>query len=211
MTEPTRTLSTGIDVLDRKLDGGIPAGTVVALTASPASQSELFLYEMAGVRDTVYLTTERTDDDVVRELERVGQPADDVETHRLSPDDPLTDARTKIHDLPEGSTLIVDPIDPLESIAEREYREFLNDVRERTVEVEGLTILHCLDGRTAPKQRDRTEYHADVIFNLITRLRGGSVENNLSVPKFRGGESLSDAIELDLTADVTIDVSRKIA
>ena len=56
-SETSELLSTGIEVLDRKLGGGVPKGTIIALSALPASQSELFLYEMAAVRETVYLTT----------------------------------------------------------------------------------------------------------------------------------------------------------
>jgi len=49
----TGRLSTGVDILDRQLDGGIPPGSIVLLAADPASQSELFLYELAGVRATL--------------------------------------------------------------------------------------------------------------------------------------------------------------
>ena len=53
-------LRTGIDVLDRKLDGGIPEGSIVALTADPASQAELFLYELTATRGTLWLSLDRT-------------------------------------------------------------------------------------------------------------------------------------------------------
>lgn len=206
----TETLSTGIDVLDRKLDGGIPAGRTIALLASPTSQSELFLYEMATARETVYLTTERTTAEVETELERAGTSPDTVDVRRLD-DDPVDGARSALEELPDESMLIIDPINPLEADDADAYRAFLNELKTRTIETGGLALLHCLDGRDVPSQRDRTEYHADVVFDLATKLRGGSVENRLSLPKFRGGESLPDAIELDLTSDVTIDVSRKIA
>lgn len=207
----TETLETGIEVLDRKLDGGIPAGRVVALSASPTSQSELFLYEMAAVRPTTYLTTERTTDDIRGNLERTGTDVDGVDVRRVDPDAPLSDARTALEDLPEGSTLIVDPMRLLERTDPDQYRTFLNELKTCIAETDGMALLHCLEGRDVPAQRDRTEYLADIIFSLSTEVRGGTLQNDLSIPKFRGGEALPESIDLDLTADVTIDVSRKIA
>jgi KaiC/GvpD/RAD55 family RecA-like ATPase len=207
----TKTLETGIEVLDRKLNGGIPAGRVIALSASPASQSELFLYEMAAVRPTIYLTTERTVDDVEKYLQRTATDGDAVDVRRISTDAPLAEARSAAEDLPDGSTFIVDPVRLLESTDPERYRPFLNDLKARIAEVDGLALLHCLEGRDVPPQRDRTEYLADIIFSLSTEVRGGTLQNDLAIPKFRGGEALPESIDLDLTADVTIDVSRKIA
>lgn len=53
-------VATGIDVLDRKLDGGLPPGTIVAYTVRPASQSELLFYELTAARRTLYLSTQRS-------------------------------------------------------------------------------------------------------------------------------------------------------
>ncbi len=207
----TETLSTGIEVLDRELDGGLPEGRVLALLASPVSQSELFLYEMAAVRPTVYLTTERTETDVIDGLAETGVSADDVDVYRITSEDPLAEANTAIEALSETGTLIVDPIRLFEETEANAYRTFMNDLKTRTAETGSLTILHCLEGRRVPDQRDRTEYLADIIFDLSTELRGGKMENSLSVPKFRGGQALPESIALDLTADVTVDVTRKIA
>lgn len=205
------TLSTGMDVLDRKFGGGIPAGTMIALAAAPASQSELFLYEMAAVRETVYLSSERTETDIEQTIREKETALDGVEIHQVAASDPLGDAWPVIQDLSEQSTLIIDPIGRFESTAESEYRAFLNELKTKTTETESLTLLHCLKGRQVSTQRDRTEYLADIIFDLITERRGDSIENSLSVPKFRGGEALAETVALNLTSDVTIDVSRKIA
>lgn len=207
----TETLSTGIEVLDRELDGGLPAGRILALSASPVSQSELFLYEMAAVRPTMYLTTERTEEAVLDGLERTGTSTDDVDVHRITPSDPIGEATDVIETLPGTGTLIVDPMRLFEETGSNDYRTFMNDLKTRTAESGGLTLLHCLEGRRVPDQRDRTEYLADIIFDLKTEIRGGTMENSLSIPKFRGGQALPESVDLDLTADVTIDVSRKIA
>lgn len=206
------TLATGIDVLDRKLGGGIPAGRIVVLSASPVSQSELILYEIASVRPTVYLTTERRVPDVEASFERtVDGSAADIDVYHLGTDDPVGDARQALELVPDEGTIIVDPMQLLEGVDTDVYRTFLNDLKARTWETNSLTLLHCLDGRSVPDQRDRTEYLADIIFTLSTTVRGGTVKNSLSIPKFRGGQALSESIDLDLTTDVTVDVSRRIA
>lgn len=206
----TNKLPTGIDVLDRKLDGGIPPGRAVALSASPASQSELFLYELASMRDTVYLTTERSKAVVQDVLDRSGTGSGDVAVYEIDDDDPIGHASRAISGIPNDCTLIVDPIELLERQPTGRYRSFLNDLKLRVVETDSIAFLHCLEGRSVPDGRDRTEYMADIIFDLDTTVRGDSVENRLTVPKFRGGQALEDAIKLNLTADVTIDVSRTI-
>lgn len=204
------TLPTGIDVLDRKLDGGIPPGRIVALTASPASQSELFLYELASVRRTVYLTTVRSESAVRNVLTATGTDPETVEVHRLD-EDSLAAAERAIRDLDERTTVIVDPVELLERQDSSQYEAFLNELKRRLVASESIAVLHCLDRRTVPAARDTTEYVADVVFELSMAVRGETVENHLLVPKFRGGRALDERIKLNLTAEVTIDVSRTIA
>lgn len=207
----TKPLSTGIKVLDRKLDGGIPAGRVIGLLAPPASQSELFLYEMAAVRPTVYLTTERPADQVRELLAHTDANLEEVTIREIKSADPLTEAKEAIAELRDEATLIVDPMRRLEQLPSNDFRTFLNEVKSRTVETESLAVLHCLHGSGVLEQRDRTEYLVDIIFSLTTSVRGGTVQNTLAIPKFRGGQALPESINLDLTTDVTIDVTRKIA
>lgn len=205
------TLTTGIKVLDRILDGGIPAGRVVVLLASPASQSELFLYEMATVRPTTYLTTERPPSEIENCLSQTGLAPGTVAIHGIEGGDPFAEAMAVVSDLTAESTLIVDPMRRLEEFDADAYRDFLNAVKARTAETGSLTVLHCLNGAHVPAQRDLTAYLADIVFDLSTVVRGGSVQNQLAIPKFRRGHALPETINLDLTADVTIDVTRKIA
>lgn len=208
MTDP---LPTGIEVLDRKLDGGIPPGQLVVLSSPPASQSELFLYDLAAVRPSVYLTTERTESAVETALEAVGVDLNSVIIQTVGTEYPLEDATQVIEGLSPRSNCIVDPTGLLEQQDEIEYRTFLNRLKERTVETESIALLHCLEGRRVTSTRDVTEYLADVVFDLSRNVSGESVEYTLSVPKFRGGRALEETITLRLTADVSIDVSRTIA
>jgi hypothetical protein len=52
---------------------------------------------------------------------------------------------------------------------------------------------------------------ADVVFDLETRVGSDTVENRLTVPKFRGGRALPEVIKLELEDGVDIDTSRDIA
>lgn len=204
-------LRTGIDVLDRMLDGGIPPGSVVAITAAPASQSELLLYELTATRRSLYLSSKRSSAAVRDALDRATAPVGNPNVQELAADAPIEHATQQIRGLPEECNLIIDPVDPLEAASPARYQHFLNTVQTHMINTDGLTFLHCLKGRAIPDERDTTEYMADVIFDLETRVRGDSIENRLTVPKFRGGSALEEPIKLELRDRVSVDTSRDIA
>ena len=204
-------LRTGIDILDRKLEGGIPAGSIVALEASPASQAELFLYELTATRGTLYLTLDRTDSAVAESIDdalaRTGSPT----VRSVGGDAPLDNASKLVSALPEASNLIIDPSNVLERQEGPRYRKFLNDLQNHIFNTGSLAVLHCLDGYSVPDHRDTTLHMADVVFDLDTSVKGDRVENHLTVPKFRGGIAIPDVIKLELREEVDIDTSRDIA
>ena len=204
-------LATGITVLDRQLDGGIPAGSIVLLEAEPASQSELFLYELTATRGTLYFTTVRSEqavrDGLERSTTRVGKPT----IREVGGDAPLDRVNRLVGTLPEESNLIIDVADVLERHERSRYRHFLNGLQTTMVNTGGMAVLHCLKGQDVSDNRKMSRHVADVVFDLRTNVDGAEVDNRLVVPKFRGGRALAEPIKLKLTEAVSIDTSRDIA
>ncbi|PCR90809.1 RAD55 family ATPase [Natrinema ejinorense] len=204
-------LDTGIDVLDRKLDGGLPPGCIVAYTAEPASQSELLLYELTAARGTLYLSTERSDDAVRHAIDSSPSAVGSPTVRHVTSDMPLEEATQLIGALPDGANLIIDTMDVLERCDTDEYVRFLNDLKDKMLETGSIAVLHCLKGDDEPLNRARTYHAADAVFDLRTEVAGTELENHLTIPKFRGGSQPTDAIKLELIEEVAIDTSRDIA
>jgi len=203
-------LSTGVDVLDRELGGGIPSGSVVAFCAPPASQSELFLYELTTARRTLYLTADRTENAVQEALTRTAAPTGDPTVRYVAGDAPLENARRLFRNAGEGAGLVIDPVDPLERADQARYQNFLNDLTNHMQNTQGVAVLHCLTGREA-EARTLTEHMADVVLRLYVERDGTDIETQLGVLKFRGGQAPEDTIKLQLAERVQIDTSRDIA
>lgn len=204
-------LSTGISILDREIEGGVPAGSMVLLSAEPASQSELFLYELTAARPSLYLTTVRSDQSVEDAIAAANTRTGSPTVRDVGGDAPLDRANRLIGTLPEEATLIVDVVDALERYDRSRYRRFLNELQTVMVNTGGIAILHGLKGQDIPSNRDLTAHVADVVFDLRTKITNAEVENRLVVPKFRGGKALSEPIKLRLAESVNIDTSRDIA
>jgi predicted ATP-dependent serine protease len=92
-------LSTGIDILDRQLDGGIPPGSIVLLAADPESQSELFLYELTDICSTLYLTTIRSDQAIRDAIDRATGPVGDPTLRDVGGNAPLDTANRFIRNV----------------------------------------------------------------------------------------------------------------
>ena len=202
---------TGIRVLDRKLNGGIPAGSIVSLTAEPASQAELFLYELTATRGTLYLSLDRSGNAVSESIDAASTATGDPTVRDVTGDAPLNNASKLVSALPESSNVIIDPADVLERRELSRYRNFLNELQNHVRNTGSIAVLHCLDGHEIPDHRDTTQHVADVVFKLDTQISGDRIENRLAVPKFRGGRALSEIVKLELSEEVDIDMSRDIA
>jgi len=205
-------LRTGIDVLDRKLGGGLPAGSVVVLSADPASQAELFLYELTATRGTLYLSLDRSAAAVRESIRTTATETGDPTVRHITGEAPLDNAGKLVSALPETSNLVVDPVDILEmQEPPSRFRSFLNDLQNHIFNTNSLAIFHCLDGRSVPPLRDTTEHFADVVFELRTDTSGDEIDNRLAIPKFRGGRAPADTIKMELSEEVSVDTSRDIA
>lgn len=206
-----RVVSTGIESLDRKLDGGFPTGSIVAIAARPEGQSELVLGEFIDGQTVTYLTVERDPDTIARYHDACDISCDEIEVHRLDSDDPLADAQRHLDDLTEPTIVVFDPIRSLERQPEPSYTEFLHELSDYVIETDSIAYLHCIEGNESAGQHDLTMYLADVVILLETDTSGDRVETTLCIPKLRGGDALEDVIKLDLSGEVDIDVTRKIA
>jgi len=204
-------LRTGIDALDRQLDGGLPGGSLVAYCAPPASQSELLLYELTAARDTLYMTTERTEDAVSDSFEGARCPTGDPTVRYVAGDAPLENARRLFRSLAGETNLIIDTVDPLERVDENRYRNFLNELRNHMFNTGGVAVMHCLASEHEPPLRVTTQHMADVVLEITMEYNGADVDTRLAVPKFRGGVALNETIKLELGDRVRVDTSRDIA
>ncbi|RQH03440.1 DUF7125 family protein [Natrarchaeobius oligotrophus] len=192
-------LSTGVDALDAALGGGLSAGSVVALTAAPASQSEHLLYDLTETRGTLYLTTDRSRANVERAIAaapgRLGNPT----VRRVAGDDRLSRAGELIGKLPEGANLVVDSMNALERTDRRTYREFLNGLVDRIDEVGGVAICHCLIGEDRPANRSVTTHLVDGVVDLrsYSAGAGAATEHALTISKLRGNRRAAETVSLE--------------
>lgn len=203
-------LETGIPALDRKLDGGLPPGSIVALNASPASQSEQVIRDLAAARKTLVVTTRRPRAAVERSLGRRGLRPDTVAVREVDPEGSLDHVFTCVRALDERTNLVIDPIDPIEQLPERRYVDFLSQLQEHVQEKDSLAILHSLKSDATVANRGVTEYMSDVVFELSTDVNGDNIENRLVVPKFRDGHPFKEVLKLELRNKVAVDTSRDI-
>ena len=65
-------VSTGIEKLDKLLEGGIPSGFATIIMGTPGSSIEILSKQLASTGNALYFTTEETQDEVVDTMNRFG-------------------------------------------------------------------------------------------------------------------------------------------
>lgn len=230
-------LRTGIDALDRQLQGGFAGGNLVALVTPPDAPSSRILHQLMRQRPTTYITTLRPRSDVEVELTRLGNGTRDVHIeevgevkqndemlHSLTESDIysanttdreriLDDVNDVIDATEDSRNVIIDPMNPLEnSESKTAYQRLLRNTAAKLRDTNGLGILHCLSYEDPPALRERTLTMADAVWNLDL---GTDNDDNLAlkmtIPKNRGGELIFERITLLIDkGTVYTDTSRTI-
>lgn len=194
-------LQTGLTELDRKLRGGVPPGSLVALTAPPDTQSELLLEQVARTNDSTYVTT-------LRDEATLADRLPEATVLRATSEGLLSDPASYL-DVPKGGCLVVDAVTRLEREPDT-YREFLEAASRRAREADGVVLLHAHETEPDPPERWLTLARADVTWRLSLVVNPLAVETRLAVTKNRHGSALIEPLKLRLTDHVAIDSSRDI-
>jgi DNA repair protein RadA/Sms len=199
--DPQR-LSTGVEVLDWTLDGGVPTGSLVALCAEADSQSHLLVAAVASAAPTTYFSTYRPAGDV-----RVD---DDVDVRTLDADELRDDPDCIAAAVPEAGYVVVDRIDDVETLGADALQSVLDPLVAACRSQNAVALVHCLGDGDTP-ERSLSLARSDLVMRLVTTVTSMSIDHRLVVTKFRGGRAPTEPIKLELTDHVSVDTSRDIA
>ena len=207
-------LGTGIHVLDQRLDGGLPPGSVVSIVADPKSTAELFLYDLATTRKTHYFTTMRSPESVRASLDILDTEPADLEIVDLS--GRLAGATDVVMDHLENvepdENIVVDTFSDLAVRTDR-FEELLDALYETSHANGNITYLYMLESADAALSYDerKVPYLSDVVMKMRQDVSGEKVENRLAITKLRGETPPPKTIKLNIGTSVEIDTSRDIA
>lgn len=222
--------------LEMEMGGGLTEGSILAIVADPATQSDALIYQFMLANPATYITTLRRKDDVERNLSRLSDRLQEYEVQyagnevtvdgRLMQE--ITDSRSLANGSGDGSQLnktskyiqsseesniiIIDPINPLEYAAKyTELKTVLNQLKETVMANDSLGILHCISSGADPELREVTLTMSDIIWELeLRQLETNQHKHYLSEKKNRGKRTIQDQIELDIGLNIDVDDTRNI-
>jgi len=159
-------LTTGVPAVDRALGGGVSPGSLVAVVARPAVESEPLLYAPASEHPTRYLTALRPRAAIETAPRTHGADVGgDVEVEAVD-GDALDAPEAHLGGLEPASLLVVDPVTEAEQGEREAYRAFLDAVDRACRMIESVALLHFVETRPATLRRDLALAPADVVFDI---------------------------------------------
>lgn len=204
-------VSTRCELLDRRLNGGLPEGAIASLVSSPSSQCSPLFYGFLRTGSWLYVTTHRSEVAVSEELDELLWG--DVRIERVGVDRPVENLRSMLREIDAGRNVLVDTMNPLEATDENvPYTDALNELKRYLLETDAIALFHCTEyAQGPPLQRETTLSISDVVLELETFEEGTEIKTRLKVPKCRGMQLSDEIIKLDLDQGISVDTSKNIA
>lgn len=228
-------ISSGLQVLDQRLSGGFPAGSMVSLFGPPTAPSELYCHQLALAHAEGGKPSLTNSVDVQRDVLYV---ATDTPTRRAAPDndaityyDTLSDVLDVLPEKPEDApgesdTVPVVVVDRFSDILfedrggdndhqtadeSAEWFNALQDLSEHVAAGDTLALvhLHIPDDRAYSRTESRVFSMADAVLNYQSPLREDRADS-LAIPKIRGASPPEDRIPLEVSDTLEINPDRQL-
>ena len=184
-----RPITLGIEGLDDRLGEPLRPGSVLALSADPASPSEELLYPPAAANPGRYLTTLRGAAEVRAHAGRTAD-AGAIDVREATGSGLLDDPTGALSGLDARSVVVLDPVTEVEREGRERYRSFLDTLVRAVRTTESVAVLHCLRMNPRALQRDLTLAVADTVLELETYVDGdGGPVVTLAARKARFGRA----------------------
>ncbi|SFM32158.1 DUF7125 family protein [Methanolobus profundi] len=236
--EGVRLSTTGINVLDRTLGGGLPAGSLTFFSADPRSMSEVFLYQFTQSRKTYYFTTSRRPRYVLNDVINLGFDPSNIifvdiysEYYCTSCGDMSDNVGNEFIDSKiiefteynlrniandssgEEVNIIFDSFSFFIDLTINKslVKQLINVLYETTKELGCLTYLYATNTNKNSDIENFTYSLCDVIFESMLDKGADKVISKLAIPKIRGMIPSTEIIKFKIGDGVQIDTSRDIA
>ncbi len=227
-------IPTGIVLLDRRLDGGIPQGSFVCVYADPIAMPEAFLYQFATVMKSYYFTTNRSPKFVKIDIQKLGLDAENVnfvdiysqyylnEYGQFIVEDKYRDKEifdfvddqlTKITEDSEEFNIVFDSLSFFLNLSvEWGMKDWLLN-KLYTISKENGTVIYCYLVKNLHPVNvvSKVLDISDVVFDIEAERVGERIVCKFAVPKLRGKRPVSEYFRFYVEEGVQIDTSRDIA
>uniref|UniRef100_A0A7J2TKP3 Recombinase RecA n=1 Tax=Archaeoglobus fulgidus TaxID=2234 RepID=A0A7J2TKP3_ARCFL len=226
-------ISTGISLLDKRLDGGLPAGSFVCLYADPIAMPEVFLYHLASSMKSYYITTNRPAKYVTRDMEMLNFSTKNVlfidafsqyflnEYGQFVVEDRYRDK--EIFDFladmfqslngEEDFVLILDSLSFFLNLqVEWGLKEWLlNRLYSIAKEKKTLVCAYMIKKMHPESVVYRVIDLSDVVINVEAERIGEKFVMKFAIPKIRGKRPITEFFRFTVDEGIQIDTSRDIA
>ncbi|MEM2727326.1 MAG: RAD55 family ATPase [Archaeoglobaceae archaeon] len=223
---------TGIALLDKRLDGGLPAGSFVCLYADPIAMPEAFLYQFATVNKSIYLTTNRPARFILRDMQLMRLEAKNVkfvdvfsqyylnEYGQFIVEDRYRNkeifdfvSESLNHGNDKETTIIVDSISFFLNLdVEWGLKDWLlNKLYAKSKDSESNVYVYLIKNLHPPSVVYKVLDLSDVVINVESERIGERIVSKFALPKIRGRRPINEYFRFNVEEGVQVDTSRDIA
>ncbi len=209
-------LGTGISDLDKRLNGGLPPGSIITCTVDSRLQSELFLHRLIAEHDSAYISTIGNEESIKSEFSKSDIEIDisDVAIGYASPDATLQNVKSNMEQMNQKELIVVNSVNDLEDIDPSNrgsYQDLLNWMQNLNRWTNCVVLFNRYDTDGSGEFEYVTNSISDMLIEIEEHLDGDKIVNYMHIPKHRGGRTLNERLKVNLRGKVSIDTSRDIA